>query len=65
MKKSLLAMALISLSGLNILNLGAQTVTAGEIVRAADEKFNGEKSSVMVMSMTIIRPTWQRTTKSP
>ena len=27
----------------------------------ADEKFNGEKSSVTTMSMTIIRPTWQRT----
>jgi len=30
-------------------------------VRRADEKFNGEKSSIMTMSMTIIRPTWQRT----
>jgi outer membrane lipoprotein-sorting protein len=34
---------------------------AQDIVRKADEKFNGEKSSIMVMSMTIIRPTWQRT----
>jgi outer membrane lipoprotein-sorting protein len=39
----------------------AQSLTATEIVRKADEKFNGEKSSIMVMSMTIIRPTWQRT----
>jgi outer membrane lipoprotein-sorting protein len=39
----------------------AQNITAVEIVRKADEKFNGEKSSLMVMSMTIIRPTWQRT----
>jgi outer membrane lipoprotein-sorting protein len=30
-------------------------------VRKSDEKFNGEKSSIMVMTMTIIRPTWQRT----
>ena len=34
---------------------------ATEIVRLANEKFNGEKSSVGVMSMTIIRPTWERT----
>jgi outer membrane lipoprotein-sorting protein len=39
----------------------AQALTATEIVRKADEKFNGEKSSYSVMSMTIIRPTWQRT----
>jgi len=39
----------------------AQSLTATEIVRKADEKFNGEKSSYSVMSMTIIRPTWQRT----
>jgi outer membrane lipoprotein-sorting protein len=30
-------------------------------VRRADEKFNGEKSSLMVMSMTIVRPSWKRT----
>jgi outer membrane lipoprotein-sorting protein len=39
----------------------AQNLSATEIVRKADEKFNGEKSSYSVMSMTIIRPTWQRT----
>ena len=39
----------------------AQTLSATDIIRKADEKFNGEKSSMMVMSMTIIRPTWQRT----
>jgi outer membrane lipoprotein-sorting protein len=38
----------------------AQDLTATEIVRKADEKFNGEKSSYSVMSMTIIRPEWQR-----
>jgi outer membrane lipoprotein-sorting protein len=41
-------------------NLQAQTLTATEVVKRADDKFNGEKSSLMVMSMTIIRPTWQR-----
>lgn len=41
--------------------LNAQTISATDIVRKADEKFNGEKSSYSVMSMTIIRPEWQRT----
>lgn len=38
----------------------SQALTAKEIIRKADEKFNGEKSSYMVMTMTIVRPTWQR-----
>jgi outer membrane lipoprotein-sorting protein len=42
-------------------SLSGQDISAKEIVRKADEKFNGEKSSIMTMSMTIIRPTWQRT----
>ena len=40
---------------------GAQQLTATDIITKADEKFNGEKSGYSVMSMTIIRPTWQRT----
>ena len=39
----------------------AQQLTATEIITRADEKFNGEMSGYSVMSMTIIRPTWQRT----
>lgn len=46
-----------------IFNLSAQTLTATEIIRKADENFNGEKSSMMIMTMTIIRPTWQRSVK--
>jgi outer membrane lipoprotein-sorting protein len=38
----------------------AQALSATDIVKKADDKFNGEKSSIMVMSMTIIRPTWER-----
>jgi outer membrane lipoprotein-sorting protein len=34
---------------------------AKEIVRKADDKFNGEKSSISEMMMTIVRPSWQRT----
>ncbi len=41
-------------------NLFAQNLSAAEIIRIADEKFNGEKSSYSVMSMKIIRPAWQR-----
>jgi outer membrane lipoprotein-sorting protein len=44
----------------NSVTLSAQQLSATEIIRKADEKFNGEKSSMMVMRMTIIRPTWQR-----
>ena len=38
----------------------AQQLSAKDIVRKADEKFNGEKSGLMVMTMTIVRPSWQR-----
>jgi outer membrane lipoprotein-sorting protein len=41
--------------------VSGQSLSATDIVRKADEKFNGEKSSIMVMNMTIIRPAWQRT----
>jgi len=61
MKNLLFIIAIIYVSTTNILNLSAQSVSAIDIVRKADEKFNGEKSSIVVMSMTIIRPTWQRT----
>jgi outer membrane lipoprotein-sorting protein len=39
----------------------AQELSAKEIIRKADEKFNGEKTSISTMSMTIVRPTWERT----
>lgn len=34
---------------------------ATEIIRKADERWNGEKSSESHMTMTIVRPTWERT----
>jgi outer membrane lipoprotein-sorting protein len=34
---------------------------ATEIVRKADEKFQGEKSSQIEMTMKIVRPSWERT----
>jgi outer membrane lipoprotein-sorting protein len=36
-------------------------LTATEVIRRADEKFRGENSGYSVMTMTIVRPTWQRT----
>ncbi len=39
----------------------AQQLTAKEIIKKADDKFNGEMSGYSVMSMTIVRPSWQRT----
>lgn len=42
-------------------NVAAQSLTAVEVIKKADEKFNGEKSGYSVMSMTIVRPSWQRT----
>jgi outer membrane lipoprotein-sorting protein len=38
-----------------------QTISATEIVRKTDDKFKGEQSGYSVMSMTILRPTWERT----
>lgn len=40
--------------------LNAQELSATDIVRRADEKFNGEKSGLTIMSMTIVRATWER-----
>jgi outer membrane lipoprotein-sorting protein len=39
----------------------AQDLTAKEIVKRADAKMRGEKSSYSTMTMTIVRPTWKRT----
>ncbi len=41
--------------------IGQTSLTATEIIKKANDKFNGEKSGISVMSMTIIRPSWQRT----
>ena len=38
-----------------------QELSPKEIIRKADEKFNGEKTSISLMAMTIVRPTWERT----
>jgi outer membrane lipoprotein-sorting protein len=38
-----------------------QAQTATDIVKKADAKLKGEKSSYTEMNMTIVRPTWERT----
>ena len=43
------------------LMLSGQDLSPKEIIRKADEKFNGEKTSTSIMAMTIVRPTWERT----
>ena len=58
-KVTIILFLLIQGSAMNA--LFAQDLSATDIVRKADEKFNGEKSSYSLMSMTIIRPEWQRT----
>ena len=55
MKKSIL------LVGFIISCAFAHAQNATEIIRKADEKWNGEKSSQGTMTMTIVRPTWERT----
>ena len=61
MKNRITIISLILIRGCLINNLFAQEISATDIVRKADEKFNGEKSSYSVMSMKVIRPEWQRT----
>lgn len=46
---------------LSIVTLSAFGQDAKEIVRRADTKFKGEKSSYSEMTMTIVRPKYQRT----
>jgi outer membrane lipoprotein-sorting protein len=41
--------------------LYSQGLSAKEIIEKANDKFNGEKSGISEMSMTIVRPTWERT----
>jgi outer membrane lipoprotein-sorting protein len=61
MKKLIIVTGMIMLMLPAVHRAGAQELTAKAIITKADEKFNGEMSGYSVMSMTIIRPTWQRT----
>jgi outer membrane lipoprotein-sorting protein len=60
MKKILIIRCLMVSFLMAIVSL-ANGQNATEIIRKADEKWNGEKSSESHMTMTIVRPTWERT----
>ncbi|MEN8156175.1 MAG: outer membrane lipoprotein-sorting protein [Bacteroidota bacterium] len=51
---------LLVMMGSPLLSL-SQELTPKEIIRTADQRFNGEKTSISLMAMTIVRPTWERT----
>lgn len=61
MKKFNAALLILVLFAGNSLLLSGQSLSATELVRKADGKFKGELSGYSVMTMTIVRPTWQRT----
>jgi outer membrane lipoprotein-sorting protein len=42
------------------MSVGAQELSATEIIKKTDDKFKGEQSGYSVMTMTIVRPSWQR-----
>ena len=58
--KTILKISLITLILLPFYSLEAQDITAKEIIDKADKKNRGQ-SSKGVMSMTIVRPSWERT----
>jgi len=58
-KQKLITIHLITLMLFIVSPSLAQNAT--EIVKKADEKWNGEKSSHSKMTMKVIRPTWERT----
>lgn len=41
----------------------AQDLSAREIIAKADDRFNGEQSGISEMTMTIVRPAWERTVR--
>jgi len=60
MKQVSFSLLILLLAGL-AMSMSGQDLSPKEVVRKADEKFNGEKTSTSIMAMTIVRPTWERT----
>jgi outer membrane lipoprotein-sorting protein len=60
MKKMYYLQGIMLITGF-LLTVSLQAQNATEIVKRADDKMRGEESGIMVMSMRIIRPTWERT----
>ncbi len=61
MKNRLIIIVFFLISSCCINQLFAQELSATEIIKKTDEKFKGEQTGYSVMTMTIVRPTWQRT----
>ncbi len=61
MKKVCLTGLILFLLSVSYAATYSQSLSAKEIVKSAEEKFNGEKSSICTMKMTIVRPAWERT----
>ena len=61
MKRRIIILQSLILSFVAVPCLSGQALSATDIVRKADEKFKGEMSGYSVMTMTIVRPTWERT----
>ena len=59
MKTLIQILCILSFTGFHALLPGQ--LSPKEIIRKADERFNGEESSKSLMSMTIVRPSWERT----
>jgi len=53
-----LTLGLLTLAG--PIHLQGQDLSPRDIIQKADEKYNGEKTGISTMSMTIVRPSWQR-----
>jgi outer membrane lipoprotein-sorting protein len=61
MKSRVEVIFILLVQGFSLNALFAQDLSATDIVRKTDEKLNGELTGYSVMTMTIIRPAWQRT----
>jgi outer membrane lipoprotein-sorting protein len=52
--------SIITISLLTLIIIPSKSQDAREIIKKADEKMQGEETSQSTMTMTIVRPTWQR-----
>lgn len=59
--RTLPALCVVLLLAATQLPMAGQNLSPREIIKKADDKFNGEKTSTSIMAMTIVRPTWERT----
>ena len=60
MKIRVIIIFFLMLQGSSLNSLSGQEISAAEIIKKTDDKFKGEQSGYSVMTMTIVRPSWQR-----